>query len=77
MIRWAAIRDKLRPVLSRIYAKVPRGGRFVLGLLLMVGGLFGFLPILGFWMLPLGIMVASFDVRLFWRWWSLRRRNNR
>lgn len=27
----------------------------------MVGGLFGFLPILGFWMLPLGLAFVALD----------------
>lgn len=41
---------------------VPFGVRTFLGLLLIVGGFLGFLPILGFWMLPLGIMVAAMDI---------------
>ena len=28
----------------------------------MVGGILGFLPIVGFWMLPLGVAVAALDV---------------
>lgn len=47
----------------RVRQKVPPGLRLVLGLLLMVGGLFAFLPILGLWMLPLGIAIAALDVR--------------
>ncbi len=39
----------------------------VLGLLLMLGGVFGFLPVLGFWMVPLGLAVAALDVVPFWR----------
>jgi hypothetical protein len=27
----------------------------------MIGGVFGFLPILGFWMLPLGIAFVALD----------------
>ena len=42
---------------------MPRGLRLVLGLLLIGGGVLGFLPILGFWMIPLGIAVADLDVR--------------
>lgn len=41
---------------------VPPGGRALIGALLMVGGLFGFLPILGFWMFPLGLAFAALDV---------------
>lgn len=42
---------------------VPPGLRFVLGVLLIIGGVFGFLPVLGFWMIPLGIAIAALDVR--------------
>ena len=38
----------------------PRG-RMVLGIGLILGGLLGFLPIVGFWMLPLGIVVLAVD----------------
>jgi hypothetical protein len=41
--------------------KLPRGVRSVLGLLLIVAGVFGFLPILGFWMIPLGIALIALD----------------
>ncbi len=36
--------------------------RIGLGLALCVGGVLGFLPILGFWMLPLGIIVLAIDI---------------
>lgn len=41
---------------------MPPGIRSVLGLLFMVGGVFGFLPILGFWMLPLGAALVALDL---------------
>ena len=54
--------------------------RIAIGVLLILGGCFGFLPVLGFWMIPLGIVVLSYDfprVRLLRQritsWW--RRRN--
>ncbi|WP_425385505.1 hypothetical protein [Tepidamorphus gemmatus] len=34
----------------------------MLGVLLVIGGLFGFLPILGFWMAPLGLLLLSVDL---------------
>lgn len=40
---------------------LPPGVRTLLGLLLMAGGILGFLPILGFWMFPLGLGVLSLD----------------
>jgi hypothetical protein len=36
--------------------------RWPVALLLVVGGLVGFLPILGFWMIPLGLILISQDV---------------
>ncbi len=41
---------------------VPRGIRTLLGVLFMIGGVFGFLPILGFWMLPLGVAFVALDI---------------
>ena len=37
-------------------------GTLALGLALIAGGLFGFLPVLGFWMLPLGTLVIGEDI---------------
>ncbi len=36
--------------------------RILLGISLIIGGILGFLPIVGFWMLPLGIVVLSMDI---------------
>ena len=36
--------------------------RILLGISLIIGGVLGFLPIVGFWMLPLGIVVLSMDI---------------
>lgn len=44
-----------------------RWARLPAGLLLIVGGVFSFLPILGVWMLPLGLMLIAADVRLLRR----------
>ncbi len=50
------------------------------GVLLIAGGLLGFLPVLGFWMLPLGVIVLSDDIPWLRRrrrrlevWWHRRR----
>jgi hypothetical protein len=42
--------------------KLPFGLRTLFGLLLVVGGILGFLPILGFWMIPLGVALIALDV---------------
>lgn len=44
--------------------------RVVLGLLLIGGGMLGILPILGFWMVPLGLAVLSMDVPPLQRAWE-------
>ena len=41
---------------------VPRGLRSVVGLLLIAGGVVGFLPVLGFWMIPAGLAFIALDV---------------
>ncbi|WP_209426986.1 hypothetical protein [Pararhodobacter sp. SW119] len=38
--------------------------RVPLAVLLMAGGLLGFLPVLGFWMLPLGLLILAIDLPL-------------
>lgn len=57
--------------------RVPRGMRTVIGALLMVGGVFGFLPVLGFWMFPLGLAFVALDFppaqRRLDRWLSRQR----
>jgi hypothetical protein len=47
----------------------------------MVLGCFGFLPVLGFWMIPLGLLILSYEFARVrrWRrraavWWERRRR---
>ncbi|MDQ8729397.1 hypothetical protein [Bradyrhizobium sp. LHD-71] len=41
--------------------------RIAVSLLLMVGGVLSFLPVLGIWMLPLGLIILSQDLRLLQR----------
>jgi hypothetical protein len=38
--------------------------RLVIAILLILGGIFSFLPILGLWMLPLGLLLIAQDVPL-------------
>ncbi|MEY4967143.1 MAG: hypothetical protein RL274_2726 [Pseudomonadota bacterium] len=42
--------------------------RVLIGLVLILGGFLGFLPLLGFWMVPLGLMVLSIDLPFARRW---------
>jgi hypothetical protein len=58
-----------------------RALRVTIGIVLTVMGMFGFLPILGFWMIPLGLLVLSYEFSSIrrWRrrvvvWWGRRRR---
>ena len=41
--------------------------RVSVGLLLIIFGIFGFLPVLGFWMLPLGALLLAQDIPLLRR----------
>lgn len=73
-------------MIKKLKNKMPasRIGRTIVGTLLIIGGILGFLPVLGFWMVPLGLVVLSVDfpsVRRFrrnqevrlGRWWQKRR----
>src|SRR5258706_12224713 len=77
---------KSRLQFGRFSVPIPssRPLRIIVGLALCLGGLLGFLPILGFWMLPLGLLVLSIDfapVRRLRRrielWWGRRRQKPR
>jgi len=50
--------------LQRLRDPAARWIRIPAGLLLIVGGFLGFLPILGFWMLPLGLLLLAIDIPL-------------
>jgi len=45
-----------------------RLARMIIGGLLVIAGILGFLPILGFWMIPLGLMILSTDLPSVRRW---------
>ena len=42
--------------------------RIGIGILLVAFGILGFLPVLGFWMIPLGLLVLSIDLPIVRRW---------
>jgi hypothetical protein len=62
-----------------------RNKRIAIGVALTFLGLLGFLPVLGFWMIPLGLLVLSYEFALVrryrrrgvvrWERWRARRRN--
>lgn len=64
---WVDLRKRLARARFWVRRRVPPGLRLVLGIVLIVGGVFGFLPVLGFWMIPLGMTVAALDLRPIWR----------
>lgn len=72
--------------LGQWHMPMPRSrvGRISIGSVLIGGGLLGFLPILGFWMVPLGLLVLSHDLAFVRRrrrrvavWWARRRAGRR
>ena len=42
--------------------------RVIIGAALILGGLLGFLPVLDFWMIPLGLLILSVDLPIVRRW---------
>jgi len=61
-----------------------RIARIAIGIVLVLFGLLGFLPVLGFWMVPLGLIILSADVPVIRRinrrvsvavsrWWTGRK----
>ncbi|QLF70280.1 hypothetical protein FE840_012430 [Peteryoungia desertarenae] len=73
--------ERGRLVLDRLEIPFPRSrsGRIAAGTLLIGGGFLGFLPILGFWMVPAGLLVLSHDLSIVRRrrrriavWWRKR-----
>jgi len=42
--------------------------RITIGVLFIIGGIFGWLPILGFWMIPIGLLFLSIDFAIARRW---------
>ena len=66
-------REKLLAIVARgrlwFRRRLRPGFRWPVGLVLIALGFVGFLPIIGFWMIPLGIAVAAMDVRPLWRRW--------
>jgi hypothetical protein len=66
--RWQRLISAATRIVRWADGRVPRGVRSLLGLLLVVAGVFGLLPVLGFWMSPLAVALIALDIP------SLRRR---
>lgn len=54
--------DRLARLLHHCHNGASRWVRIPIGLGLIVGGVFSFLPVLGVWMIPLGLVVMAKDV---------------
>lgn len=78
--------------LSRLLRVLRRPGamlvRIPLAIILIIGGIFSFLPVLGLWMLPLGLLLLAIDVPTlrgplaaaiirFRHWWRRRRQRRK
>ena len=77
------VRPKIEIAGRRLHLPASRLGRMAIGTLLVLGGILGFLPVLGFWMVPLGLLVLSVDVAAARRlrrrlaiWWARRRQDS-
>ncbi|WGW02299.1 hypothetical protein [Tropicibacter oceani] len=57
----------LQHALAIVRRRVPPGLRLALGIVLIGLGFLGFLPILGFWLIPLGVAVAALDITPLYR----------
>jgi hypothetical protein len=65
--RYFAMFEQLLPLRAARFARWVRQpssfyGRVPLATALVVGGIFSFLPVLGLWMLPLGLMLIAQDI---------------
>lgn len=59
---WKRLRGAVRRVILWGNDHVPAGLRSVVGILLICGGVVGFLPVLGFWMIPAGLAFIALDI---------------
>ena len=64
-LRPMSSRQRVKSLLEYIRGNISPGYRLLLGVLLIIGGVLGFLPILGFWMIPFGVAVAAMDIQPF------------
>lgn len=74
------VRGRLKLGALEIPVPKSRAGRIAVGSAFIGGGVLGFLPILGFWMVPAGLLVLSHDLPGVRRrrrraavWWNRRK----
>jgi hypothetical protein len=60
--------ERLRSTVRALRRRSARWLRIPAGLLLIAGGILSFLPLLGVWMLPLGLALLAEDVPLLRNW---------
>jgi hypothetical protein len=80
---WSAFLAKIRFGGYSLDLPRNRAVRIGIGILLILGGMVGFLPVLGFWMIPAGFLVLATDIPAirrinrrvsiaFLRWWRAK-----
>ncbi|GGD91461.1 hypothetical protein GCM10011390_07790 [Aureimonas endophytica] len=61
--RFFSLRGRRLEIFGRgVTLPASRAARIAIGILFIIGGCFAFLPILGVWMIPLGLMILSMDI---------------
>lgn len=77
------MKTKISKAFNRIKKHPNHWVRKSIGIGLMIGGIFGFLPVLGFWMFPLGLILFFSDSPIYWRLrrkfvsWRMERRKRK
>lgn len=56
-----SFRQKIKTFREKV-SRLPKPVRIIVGVLFVLLGLVGFLPILGFWMAPLGLAILAIDI---------------
>lgn len=56
-----SFRQKIKTFREKV-SRLPKPARIFVGVLFVLFGLVGFLPILGFWMVPLGLAILAIDI---------------
>ena len=54
--------ERLAGIIRNLRHPDARWVRIPVGLLCIIGGVFSFLPLLGLWMLPLGLLLMAYDL---------------